>query len=300
MLRAAALLALATPASSHESVTVMSFNIRTASRWAATDGGDRRAGRTWDRRSHSVARAIEIGAAAVVGTQEGLGWQVDELVALLGPSWRRVGGGRVGDGSDDDETASILYDSASVALVATGDYWLSETPAVSSTSWGAALPRVATWATFAGGGGERFAVVNCHFDHASSDARTRSAGLVAADSARRFDADDVVFLTGDFNAVAPASPFTRPRNARRRGAGQERRVVRRARRLLRRRVAARRGPVVRRVPAGDVRAPASPPSSSAPERRAFARAGSTTGRAPSATRSSGSASRPTRRASRSP
>ncbi|KAH8046496.1 hypothetical protein JL720_16357 [Aureococcus anophagefferens] len=64
---------------SAESITVMSYNIRTASRWATVDGGDARAGRTWAQRRRSVARTVEISGAAVVGTQEGLGWQCDEL-----------------------------------------------------------------------------------------------------------------------------------------------------------------------------------------------------------------------------
>lgn len=197
------LFAVAHEARPESSVTVMSFNIRTASQWASRDGGDAQKGRTWDRRLPSVAKAVEIGAAHVVGTQEGLGWQVDELAAALGPSWRRVGGGRVGDASDDDETASILYDGGAVELLATGDYWLSATPERSSKAWGAALPRVVTWATFRrrDGGGERFSVVNAHFDHASVEARTRSASLVRDDSAARFARDAVVFLTGDFNAI---------------------------------------------------------------------------------------------------
>ena len=127
-------------------INVMSYNVRTASRWASTDGGDERAGRSWPLRKASVAKAIEIGRADVVGTQEGLAWQVDELAeALSAASWRRVGGGRVGDNSDEDETAraarvtstrvaerrarrSLLYDSDRLRLLEHGTYWLSETP----------------------------------------------------------------------------------------------------------------------------------------------------------------------------
>ena len=195
------LLQLALRASA-ESITVMSYNIRTASRWATVDGGDARAGRTWALRRRSVARTVEISGAAVVGTQEGLGWQCDELVASLGGSWRRVGGGRVGDGSDEDETASVLYDAGAVELLSTGDYWLSPTPSeAGSKAWGAALPRVATWAVFETAGGERFAVVNAHFDHASDEARIRSAALLRDDAAARFHGHRVAFATGDFNAL---------------------------------------------------------------------------------------------------
>ena len=66
-----------------EEVTVMSYNIRTASSWATRDGGDARFGRTWARRKASVAKTVEIGKAWVVGTQEGLGWQVEEMLPFL-------------------------------------------------------------------------------------------------------------------------------------------------------------------------------------------------------------------------
>ena len=128
----------------HEELTVASYNIRTAfahaarvcfdarlptsktltkyvvgaggslgmqswsarrSRWAVRDGGDGRNHRTWPARRSAVAKTIEIARASVVGTQEGLARQLDDLVSLLGPHWRCVGAGRVGDGSDEDETA---------------------------------------------------------------------------------------------------------------------------------------------------------------------------------------------------
>ena len=41
-------------------VRVMSFNIRTASEWARTHGGDRANGRTWDQRTKGVVSAIAI------------------------------------------------------------------------------------------------------------------------------------------------------------------------------------------------------------------------------------------------
>ena len=188
-----------------DSVTIMSYNIRTASRWATVDGGDGKSGRSWAARKRSVAKTVEISGAAVAGTQEGLAWQVDELVSLLGPDWARVGGGRVGDGSDEDETASVVFDARRVAVVDHGDYWLSETPEVSSKSWGAALPRVATWAVFETRGTaelRRFAVVNVHLDHASDEARSNAAELIRRDAAaRRHSLPPAVFLTGDFNAL---------------------------------------------------------------------------------------------------
>lgn len=184
---------MTTPSLSSE-LRVMTYNIRTASRWAVVDGKDGVHGRTWHDRRHAVAKSIEIGGAAVVATQEGLAWQLDELVGLLGPSWRWVGSGRYGDGGDEDEHAAVLYDSGTVALASSRDFWLSETPEHSSKSWGSALPRIATCALFRFGDLD-FAVVSVHLDHVSELARSRSAALL-----RNINAPDVAFLAGDFNA----------------------------------------------------------------------------------------------------
>jgi len=224
----------------------MTYNIRTASAWANRDGGDRAHGRTWRERRLKVLKVIEIaGWPAVLGTQEGLAWQLDDLVGLLGPSYRRVGAGRLGDGSDSDEHAAILFDSARLELVDSTDFWLSETPSEkASIAWGAALPRVATHAMFRRrrrrpGGvvetpssspygvsssadddddgddatdgvdpaltSELFGVLNAHFDHASEEARTRSAGVVRAFAAAH--RDTLAFVLGDFNAAKDEAWF---------------------------------------------------------------------------------------------
>ncbi|KAJ8604776.1 hypothetical protein CTAYLR_001026 [Chrysophaeum taylorii] len=187
--------ALVGASSFSEELRVMTYNIRTASTWALRDGGDAANRRTWQERRRSVARTIEIAKASIIGTQEGLAWQLEELCGLLGGGWQSVGGGRVGDASDDDEHAAIIFDSTEVTLLGSRDFWLSETPALSSKSWGAALPRVATCATFRRGDLE-FSVLNVHLDHASADARAGAAIML-----RDFEPPaHPFFVTGDFNA----------------------------------------------------------------------------------------------------
>ena len=78
-------------------VRVMSFNVRTASEWARTHGGDAQHRRTWDARRRGVVSTITTSKATVVGTQEGLVAQLDDLVGAL-PGWRRFGEGREGGG----------------------------------------------------------------------------------------------------------------------------------------------------------------------------------------------------------
>ena len=60
-------------------------------------GGDMRAMRTWDRRIKSVARTIMIAKPHVIGTQEGLGTQLDELENYLSDEYKQYKGlGRLG------------------------------------------------------------------------------------------------------------------------------------------------------------------------------------------------------------
>ena len=189
----------------HDEVVVGTYNIRTASKWARNDGGDERNGRTWRQRRKAVAKSIRISGASVVGTQEGLGWQLDSLLELLGPGWNRIGVGRYhgtrDSGGDEDEIAAIIYNTAIVKRIRAGDFWLSETPEVSSKGWGASLPRVASWATFECGS-RAFTVLNAHLDHASSEARGGAAALLRKRVALLKESETpVVFTMGDFNAV---------------------------------------------------------------------------------------------------
>ena len=79
-------------------VRAISFNVRTASEWARTHGGDAQHRRTWGARRRGVVSTIPTTSkATVVGTQEGLVAQLDDLVGAL-PGWRRFGEGREGGG----------------------------------------------------------------------------------------------------------------------------------------------------------------------------------------------------------
>ena len=61
-----------------------------------------------------------LGMIGVAIFQEGLAWQLDDLLTLLGPAWQRVGVGRYNGtrdaGGDEDELAAILCVSLPVVL----------------------------------------------------------------------------------------------------------------------------------------------------------------------------------------
>ena len=98
--------------SSSSKVRVMTYNIRTASEWAKVSGGDYPT-RTWNRRIKSVARTIMIAKPHVVGTQEGLGNQLDELEHYLSNEYKQYKGvGRLGglENDDDNEVRSEIFE----------------------------------------------------------------------------------------------------------------------------------------------------------------------------------------------
>lgn len=161
----------------------MTFNLR---RDVEADGPNR-----WDARKDAVAALVRRHAPHVVGTQEGLARQLADLDARLA-GYRRVGGDRQGDGSD--EHTAIYYDATRLVLVASGDFWLSDAPhEPGSATWGNRHPRMVTWARLRDVVREReVTVANTHLDHESDRARREAAALIA----RRLP---TAILLGDFN-----------------------------------------------------------------------------------------------------
>lgn len=170
---------------------VLSFNIRYDN---AEDGINR-----WDNRKDRVANLIVERNADLVGAQEVLHHQLEDLQARL-PEYGSIGVGRT-DGKAEGEYAAIFYRKSRFEVQETGNFWLSPTPdVVGSRGWDAHLERIVTWAKFVDNTtGNRFLFVNTHFDHAGETARRESVALLL----HRIDSLSQgipVILTGDFNA----------------------------------------------------------------------------------------------------
>ncbi len=170
---------------------VMSFNIRYGS---ADDGAN-----SWPHRADLVWEVLREHAPDVLGVQEALRFQLDELHESV-PGYGEVGVGR-DDGEQAGEYAAILYREDRLRLVESGTFWLSDTPAVpGSTSWGNHLTRICSWARLADRrSGRPVLVFNVHFDHQSQPSREKSAELLAARLGARRTTEPVIVL-GDFNA----------------------------------------------------------------------------------------------------
>ena len=184
-----------------DSLKVMSFNIRYGT---ARDGDN-----AWDLRRDAVIAVIDTFRPDVLGVQEALRFQLDELAAAM-PRYQEVGVGRT-DGVEAGEYAAILVDRSRLELQEQGTFWLSDTPEVpGSKSWGNNIPRICTWARLRNrDSGRTFHIYNVHWDHQSQPSRERSAELLMRRIAQRASAEDPVLVTGDFNAGESNPAFER-------------------------------------------------------------------------------------------
>ena len=178
-----------TPAKDATKIRVMSFNIRYDE---PRDGEN-----AWPNRKNLVGSLIRFHDVDLIGVQEALKRQLDDLSKLL-PDFSWTGVGRA-DGKEEGEYSAILYRKSRFKLLESSTFWLSETPNVPSKGWDAAYPRIVTWAKFSDlQTGKIFFHFNTHFDHRAVKAREESARLLLHrinEIARRTP----VVVTGDFN-----------------------------------------------------------------------------------------------------
>ena len=177
------------PASA-EPLTVMSFNIRYGT---ANDGENH-----WSRRRELLFDVVRDQNADLVGLQEALAFQIDEIIAAV-PGYAVVGVGR-DDGKAKGEFSAILFRRDRFRVADSGTFWFSDTPAVpGSKSWGNNITRISTWARFVDRDGSAFWHFNLHLDHQSQPSRERSTELLLQRISARPMPSEPVVVTGDFN-----------------------------------------------------------------------------------------------------
>lgn len=180
------------------SVNVMSFNIR----YNNPDDGEN----AWPHRKDLVANTIQFHQADLVGLQEALKEQLDDLSILL-PDYEWLGSGR-DDGGEKGEYSAILYRKDRFDLLQSGTFWLSETPEqAGSIGWDAAITRIVTWARFKEKhSNEVVYLFNTHFDHVGERAREQSAKLLL-ERVRDLAGSQRVMVTGDLNAIESSPAY---------------------------------------------------------------------------------------------
>ena len=162
--------------------------------------GDEKAGVGWSVRKDRVANYIKEKHIDIVGMQEVLHPQLQDLLERL-PEYDYVGVGRT-DGKTKGEYSPVFFLKEKYEVLEKGNFWLSETPDVpGSKGWDAALERIASYAKLRDKAtGKVFMAVNTHFDHVGTVAREEAGKLIMERMEALVPEGDVVFLTGDFNA----------------------------------------------------------------------------------------------------
>lgn len=177
---------------------VISYNIRFDN---SQDGQN-----AWPHRKENVASLLRNRAPLLIGLQEALKHQIDDLSLRL-PAYDWIGAGRE-DGRQAGEFTPIFYDKSRLTPARHGVFWLSETPQrPGSRDWDTDCVRIVTWAQFAlnGAPGPLFHF-NTHFDHFSETARVQSAYLLLEKLAE-IAGDRPAIVTGDFNCTQRSEPY---------------------------------------------------------------------------------------------
>lgn len=178
---------------------VMTLNIRRDLGALAWPRADR-----WEVRRPRLRALLHAEQPQVLGVQEALPAQATAVSAALGPSFRRVGHGRLP--GPRGEGCPLFYDADRLELRDWRQVALSRTPdRPGSRSWLSVAPRVAVEAFFHDRRtGAAVTVLNTHFDAFSPWARRRQAQAVRDIAAA---AESAVILLGDFNAPAGSAPW---------------------------------------------------------------------------------------------
>jgi len=149
----------------------------------------------WENRRPIMMEMLKEYSPDIFGVQEGLRFQLDEIIEAL-PGYACFGEGR--GGLDESEHNVIFYSVHRLHCLEGHTFWLSETPEIpGSISWESSLSRLASWGRFqVKSTGVPLCFYNTHFDHRSEAARQGSAQLIWS---RARDRQEITFLTGDFN-----------------------------------------------------------------------------------------------------
>lgn len=186
-----ALVALLCLAVQGQGLYVSTYNIRYQNQ------GDYKKGNGWKQRCPVVCAQINFQHPDILGTQEVLAEQLDDMKARL-TDYDYIGVGR-DDGKRKGEHTVIFYDRKTIRLLQQGHFWLSETPDKPGLGWDAACTRICTWGKFRSRkAGKTFYFFNLHLDHVGVVARRESARLVVR-RIREIAKGKPVILTGDFN-----------------------------------------------------------------------------------------------------
>lgn len=172
-------------------LTLATFNLR----FDTSADGDN----AWPNRREFVKKLIAYHEFDIMGTQELLKNQIDDLLDMDG--WAYIGAGR-NDGLHGGEHSAIFYKKDRFKVLQSGDFWLSQTPEKPSLGWDATCcNRICTWGKFKDRLSRNvFFVFNAHFDHQGQEAR-RQSGLLVVQKMKELASGFPVVFCGDLNST---------------------------------------------------------------------------------------------------
>ncbi len=172
-------------------IKAMTFNIR-----VPADPGEK----SWEQRKIVAAKVITSRQPDVVGFQELVPQQRDDLLALV-KNYSALGLGREKDTGGESCAVFYLKDRWEIDPGQTGTFWYSDTPEESgSISWGNKWVRICTWARLVDKKtGRGIYVYNSHWDF-SEDFHRKAAGMLQERIALRTHLEEPLIVMGDFNS----------------------------------------------------------------------------------------------------
>jgi len=173
-----------------QTLNIATYNVRFDS---PTDEGN-----MWPDRSPHLINLIKFHQMDIIGTQEGMHHQLEEMKKGLGFPYIGVGRDK---GDEAGEFTAIFYDPAQFKVLEENTFWLSETPAAPSKGWDGQFNRICTYGKFSHEEMGSFYVFNIHYDHMGQQAREESSKLLLR-KIEEINTDKLpVILMGDFNVT---------------------------------------------------------------------------------------------------
>ncbi|MGJ1265342.1 endonuclease/exonuclease/phosphatase family protein [Sphingobacterium spiritivorum] len=175
-----------------KSVVIATYNI-------GYDNATAPANQLWGNRRPLAVNLITKHKFDIFGAQEPLYNQLQDLTTSL-PAYKYLGLSRDGS-SNSGEFAPIFYNSETIEILESGQFWLTDQVDKSkpSVGWDARYPRTCVWAKASHKESKAvFYVFNIHLDHVGFQARTESVKLLLSEIPRIANGTPY-FLLGDFN-----------------------------------------------------------------------------------------------------
>ena len=171
---------------------VISYNIRYGS---ANDGNN-----SWEFRRSVFYNHVNQLDLDIMGIQEGLHWQLQEMKYGLNSKYDYVGVGR-DDGNKLGEYCAIWYHTEKYTILQHGTFWLRENSETPGPAFDSNVNRICTWAQLQDKNTkDKLIVHNAHFDWESASSQRKSVDLIIKFVKKWKSENGKIIVLGDFNA----------------------------------------------------------------------------------------------------